>query len=260
MNKQLITGMAVIGAIALAAAVFWRNDAAGQLASDAQGAQATDAAHVSKTNGQHLASTAQMGKEGLFATSPYPVAGAQGQGGNEEAQARALLDQGGAAAEKEALSPEAERRRKQMEKLGYFLSPDYYTKDLATIKKLAKGGDAFAMMHLGEKYYFELKDQPGNPEFDPKANYGDLAKEAFRQALVAGNIRSAGIIAELYLQEKNVQDAYAWHLVSAKLGDDISAEWFQKTELAQQASDAVKQAAELQAQKIINEMKLHRKA
>lgn len=162
--------------------------------------------------------------------------------------------------EKEVVSAEELARRNKMAALGYMVPTDYYTKDLRTLRKLAKTGDAYAMVHLGEKYYFELNGQTTNPEFEQGVDYPAAAKQSFKDALVAGNVRSAGIIAELYFQEKNATEAYAWHLISDQLGDDISANWFRRTEMAQQATPEIKQAAAVRAAQIMNELKLSKKS
>lgn len=162
--------------------------------------------------------------------------------------------------EKEVVSAAELARRQKMQSLGYMVPTEYYTKDLKTLRQLAKSGDAYAMVHLGEKYAFELNGQTSNPEFEQGVDYAKAAKQSFKDALVAGNIRSAGIIAELYFQEQNVTEAYAWHLVSDQLGDDISANWFKRTEMAQQASAQVKQAAQTRANQIMSELKLSKKS
>jgi hypothetical protein len=156
--------------------------------------------------------------------------------------------------DKELISPEEAARRKKMEALGYMVPADYLTKDLQSLKKLAKSGDAYAMVHLGEKYYFELNKNPENPDHDPQTDYANQAKSTFKDALVAGNIRSAGIIAELYLQENNLVDAYAWHLISDRLGDSISADWFRSTKVYTEASDQLKQAAKAKLPVLIAEL------
>ena len=61
--------------------------------------------------------------------------------------------------EKEVVSAEELARRKKMAALGYMVPTDYYTKDLKTLRQLAQAGDAYAMVHLGEKYAFELNGQ-----------------------------------------------------------------------------------------------------
>lgn len=129
----------------------------------------------------------------------------------------------------EIVPPEEAARRIKMKQLGYMVPPEYYQKDISTLRQMAKNGDAFAMVHLGEKYYFELNGNRQNPEFDPKIDYGSAARQSFSEALASGNIRSAAIIAETYLQEKNHIDAYAWYLMSEQLGDSISVDWFKTT-------------------------------
>ncbi len=161
--------------------------------------------------------------------------------------------------EPEIIPPAEAARRKKMIELGYMVPTEYYSKDLKTLRQMAKAGDAYAMVHIGEKYYFEMQGQLTHPEFDRNLDYPNAAKQSFKDALVAGNIRSAGIIAEVYYQEKNVTEAYAWHLVSDQLGDNISAEWFRRTDMAQQASAEVKQAAAARAAQIIEELKLKKK-
>lgn len=145
--------------------------------------------------------------------------------------------------EKEVIPPEEAARRKKMEALGYMVPPAYYNKNLATLRDMARQGDAYALVHLGEKYYFELNGQKANPEYDPAMDYPAAAKKSFSEALAVGNIRSAGIISELYLQENNAVDAYAWHLLSRRLGDSISAEWFEKTTTYANLSEQQKQQA-----------------
>lgn len=192
--------------------------------------------------------------------SPFELGNASAQIGEQVADANKATPKNMLELpEPEVVSPAEAARRKKLEQLGYMLPPDYYTKDLKALRKMAKTGDAFAMMHMGEKYYFELQGQPSHPEFDKNMDYAKAAKTAFQDALVAGNIRSAGIIAELYYQEKNPLEAYTWHLVSDQLGDDISADWFRRTDMAKNTSADLKQAAAERAAQILNELKLKKK-
>lgn len=163
------------------------------------------------------------------------------------------------APEKEEISPQEAARRKKMEQLGYMVPPDYYTKDLKSLRKMAKAGDAFAMVHIGEKYAFELNGQKDHPEFEPGMNYPEAAKQAFKQALVAGNIRSAGIISELYFNENNALESYAWHIVSEQMGDSISADWFRLNDMSKNASQELKNAAAARATQIVAELTILRK-
>lgn len=202
------------------------NLAQGQAQLDAQ------ASHYPNHNpGVNTANTPQrtnaIEQPGAAMASPFGMGGTMQAGVNSAPGTNTLAN--GPTPDKEVISEAEAARRKKMTQLGYDIPPDYYTKNISTLKQLARKGDAYALVHLGEKYYFELNGQKDNPEYDPKADYPALAKQSFTQALAAGNVRSAGIISELYLQENNVVDAYAWHLVSKRLDDNISAEWFQKT-------------------------------
>lgn len=155
------------------------------------------------------------------------------------------------APEPEVVPPAEAERRKKMKQLGYMVPTEYYLKDLATLKQMAKNGDAYAMVHLGEKYYFELNGSKQNPEFDPNMDYGSAARLSFSQALAAGNVRSAAIIAETYLQENNKVDAYAWHLLSEQLGDSISADWFKSTKTYSNLTAEEKQAGRAKLPELI---------
>jgi hypothetical protein len=107
------------------------------------------------------------------------------------------------------------------------------------------------MMHMGEKYYFEIQGQINHPEYEQGMDYKKSAKEIFQDALIAGNIRSAGIIAELFYQEGNVVEASAWFIVAAQLGDDISAEWFSRTQMSRQTTQEIRNAAASRAVSIL---------
>lgn len=157
-------------------------------------------------------------------TSPF--ASGEGKLGGEVSSSKQA-----APPEPEVVSPEELARRKKMQALGYMVPTDYYQKDLRTLRQMAKNGDAYAMVHLGEKYYFELNGRDQSPDFEKGVDYAAQARQSFSQALAAGNIRSAAIISETYMQENKRVEAYAWHLLSEQLGDSISAEWFKRTQL-----------------------------
>jgi hypothetical protein len=251
-----ITKSIVVG-LATAIAVFSWMQTSGSKAVAGAGAQGDSSATlptgtqaINQVGHGQAASMARTQGNGQ-AGQPFPfVAGVAdaNSGSNKQpgAQASAPLP------EPEIVSPEEAARRKKMEKLGYMVPPDYYTKNLDSLRQLAQRGDAFALVHLGEKYYFELNGQRSNPEFDPAMNYPDAAKKSFSEALAVGNIRSAGIISEIYLQENNAVDAYAWHLLSKQLGDSISAEWFEKTKLFASLSEQQKQQAQAKIPTLIN--------
>lgn len=244
----------LIAAIAAVIAVLWASYNSNQTATtnsvssaaDQTGNAASSAQQATSQPSNKLALAKPGGSD--WGNSPFALgtpASDAGSGANGNGANPAL-----ASPEPEVISAAEAARRQKMEKLGYMLPPDYYRKDLASLKKLAQSGDGFAMMHLGERYYFELNGQPQNPDYDARLDYRELARQEFMASLVAGKVRPAGIISELYLQEHNVVDAYAWHLLSDKLGDSISAEWFRRTRDYQNLTDNDKQLAQVRLNEI----------
>lgn len=251
----------IVASLAAAIAVFSWMQSSGSKAVAGAGAQGdsratlpTGTQAIDQAGHGQAASMARAQANGQ-AGQPFPfVAGVAAPSGDTNPGSAKQPDVQAAAPlpEAEIVSPEEAARRKKMEKLGYMVPPDYYTKNLASLRQLAQRGDAFALVHLGEKYYFELNGQRSNPEFDPAMNYPDAAKKSFSEALAVGNIRSAAIISEIYLQENNAVDAYAWHLLSKQLGDSISAEWFEKTKLFASLSEQQKQQAQAKLPYLVN--------
>ena len=186
---------------------------------------------IGQTEARNNASTATLAHNNTSSTQmeswqTSPFASGEGKLGNE-----ASTSSKPASPEAEVVSAEELARRKKMQDLGYMVPTDYYQKDLRTLRQMAKNGDAFAMVHLGEKYYFELNGRDQSPDFEKGVDYATEARRSFSQALAAGNIRSAAIISETYMQENKRIEAYAWHMLSEQLGDRISAEWFKRTQL-----------------------------
>lgn len=234
--------------LASAAALLWWTLDQGQ---SGDSTSVTGQAATPQQTGAAQASSAKLASKAAnmptssanWANSPFALGTPMAQTEIAGASSAAANAGGLAAPEAEVISAAEAARRQKMEKLGYMLPPDYYRKDLASLKKLAQAGDGFAMMHLGERYYFELNGQPQHPDYDAKLDYRELARQEFMASLVAGKVRPAGIISELYLQEHNVVDAYAWHLLSDKLGDSISADWFRRTRDYQTLTENDKQLA-----------------
>lgn len=249
MNIKLL----VVAAGSLAA-LFWASYSSFQTPPGGQ-PDSQDQRLVQAGNGNTAATSAPAAElakgrttNGNWGNSPFALGAPVAESGAGATANAASASQ--PAPEPEVISAAETARRQKMEKLGYMLPPDYYRKDLASLKKLAKSGDGFAMMHLGERYYFELNGQPQHPDYDARLDYRELARQEFMASLVAGKVRPAGIISELYLQEHNVVDAYAWHLLSDKLGDSISADWFRRTRDYQALTDNDKQLAQVRLNEI----------
>nr|CCO25567.1 Hypothetical protein HCH_06672 [uncultured bacterium] len=240
-----------------AVGAYWLN-AHHTASSNADVVALNSAAHASKaaTDGIAAAHRADTGK-----TIPAPATSlmsswqvspfSSGEGKSLPNNAIAQVDTAISKPDTEIVSAEELARRKKMEALGYMLPPDYYKKDINTLRQLAKNGDAFAMVHLGEKFYFELNGRPQNPDFEKGVDYASQARLSFSQALAAGNIRSAAIISETYLEENKRVEAYAWHILSEQLGDSISADWFKRTKVYATLTEQEKNQARQQLPKLM---------
>ncbi|ABC33303.1 conserved hypothetical protein [Hahella chejuensis KCTC 2396] len=141
-----------------------------------------------------------------------------------------------------------ERYPKQwLEDMGYLIPPELHSYNLTTLESLATQGDTNAMVHLGERYLYFIKDNPRHPDFRKNVNYPALAKSYFGEALKRGHKHAAAILSEAYFSEDRMVEAYAWNLVAEKLGDQLSVDWFRSTDKYQTLSDAQKAQADLMA-------------
>ncbi|MBU6951087.1 hypothetical protein [Hahella sp. HN01] len=142
----------------------------------------------------------------------------------------------------------AERYPKQwLEDMGYLIPPELHSYDLTTLESLATQGDTNAMVHLGERYLYFIKDNPRHPDFRKDVNYPALAKSYFGEALKRGHKHAAAILSEAYFSEDRMVEAYAWNIVAEKLGDQLSVDWFRSTDKYQTLSDEQKAQADLMA-------------
>lgn len=113
----------------------------------------------------------------------------------------------------------AKRRKKMMSK-GYGTPEKYDEMSLLTLKDLAAQGDIYAMLQVGERLNSEdgsltqanRKSKEGT--IDPKI----ISKQYFTDALNSGHLGVTAVVIEQNLAEGDLVEAYAWQLVSEKLG------------------------------------------
>lgn len=120
--------------------------------------------------------------------------------------------------EMQALDKRIALRRKKMAGSHYATPHEYDSMSLKTLKELAKKGDVFAMLQLGEQFYSEGAELRSNPEYETVDNKL-VAKQYFADAVAAGHIHIADILVAKYVEENNLVDAYAWHLLSKRFKD-----------------------------------------
>jgi len=146
------------------------------------------------------------------------------------------------------LSPEQRARADALSKLGYHIPERYYQMSLPALRQSAARGDAQALTHLAERYLFALDGQPQHPEYEPGFDYRQAARQALQQAYLGGNRHAAAMISESYLSERKPLEAAAWNLVARRAGDDLSADWFVRTQDYQQLSEAQRTEAARRAE------------
>ncbi|WP_444997785.1 hypothetical protein [Aliikangiella sp. IMCC44359] len=141
------------------------------------------------------------------------------------------------------LTEEEKALHEKLEKLGHIIPIEYYNYGLDTLKSLAENGDSNAAFHLGERYYFQLLNDPAHMDYDSSMDYKATARDAFSRALQLGNRHAAAVISELNMMEKNHEDAYSWHLLAEDLGDTPATEWFKHQEFYADITEEQKQKA-----------------
>ncbi|MET1255711.1 hypothetical protein [Aliikangiella maris] len=153
------------------------------------------------------------------------------------------------------LTEEEKALQEKFEKLGHFIPIEYYNYGLDTLKSLAENGDAYASFHLGERYYYQLLNDPTHADYDENMDYKAEARKAFDRALYLGNRHAAAVISELNMIEENQEDAYMWHLIAEDLGDSPATEWFKKQEFYETITEEHKLNAQTKYETLKQELK-----
>ncbi|MBB3118408.1 hypothetical protein FHS03_001439 [Massilia violacea] len=133
-----------------------------------------------------------------------------------------------------------ERRKEQMKEGGYYTPEEYFTLPLKELQKRAKAGDIYALLQLGQQYYYEgpalLEEDGYQLDEDPRF----VGKRHFADAAVGGHGQMPAVLAQLYAAEGDMVNAYAWRLFGEQLGEhyakplDISKLNNQQQNLARQ--------------------------
>ncbi len=138
-----------------------------------------------------------------------------------------------------------ELRRKRMSGK-YMTPPEYFTMNLAQLTALAKGGDVYAMIQLGEQFAHESSALERDPAYDwNNKNSMAIADRHFASAIAGGYTVVAGAQALRYAQAGSPVEAYAWSLVAERFNDRGSLVAFARTGVAEKLSKQELQAGEL---------------
>ncbi|WIV97452.1 MULTISPECIES: hypothetical protein [Roseateles] len=178
--------------------------------------------------------------------NPWQMAGASTEA------ADALSPQGELSAEDKAIN-------ENLRRLGYQIHERYYQMPLTQLRQAAAAKDVQALTHLAERYLFALDGKPQDPEHEPGFPYREAARTALTEAYLRGNLHAAAMISETYLLEKRPLDAAAWNLIARRSGDELSADWFVRTQDYQQLGEAARQEAAQKAEALWAQLEQSRK-
>jgi hypothetical protein len=151
-----------------------------------------------------------------------------------------------------AKPPHVVARQKKMNLLGYGSPPIYYDMNLKTLIALAKKGDGDAMLQLAEQYSEEARFLTADPDYPKGEDLNLLAKQYLADAVNAGYSRAAAILAKKNFEENNPVDAYAWKMMSEKIGDGNNAVWGKETNQFAGLTDEQKKLAKAKFESILN--------
>jgi hypothetical protein len=146
-----------------------------------------------------------------------------------------------------SLAARIEQRKERMKAKGIDTPPEYNTMDLKTLHSRAKRGDLFAMLQLAEQYAEEADALESDPAFDVKQSPNTLSKKYLADAMAAGHNHSAAVLAKKHAEEHNPVDAYAWHVLSERLGDTSNTTLFRQSNTFGNLSYEQRQLAEQKA-------------
>lgn len=147
--------------------------------------------------------------------------------------------------------PHIVARQKKMQALMTGSPPQYYSMKLGQLRELARHGDADAMMQLAEQYLHEDGRLRTDPDYPVAENTRDLAKGYLAEGLFSGRIRAAALLSKELFDENKLGEAYAWRLVSEKLGDSVNPLWSDTNQFSS-LTESEKALADSMAAGIIN--------
>ena len=174
------------------------------------------------------------------------------------AQASTAMAEAGGSAPPD-LSPEDKAVNEQLRRLGYQIDARYYRMPLGQLRQAAAAKDVQALTHLAERYLFALDGKPQEAEHEPGFPYREAARSALTEAYLRGNRHAAAMISETFLLEKKPLDAAAWNLIARRAGDELSADWFLKTQDYVQLGDAGRQQAAEKAEALWAQLESRKK-
>lgn len=104
---------------------------------------------------------------------------------------------------------DVQSRRRRMKHGGYSTPDRYHSLTSTYLVEMAKTGDVYAMLQLGDRYSYEDLDAR-TPGLSPYSGDKDIGKRYFIDAANAGHHEIVQVIIQMYAQDGNPVTAHAW--------------------------------------------------
>lgn len=122
----------------------------------------------------------------------------------------------------------AAMRYEKMKRLGYQTPAKYYQMNLSELNALAKNNDPYAMLQLAEQYFSEYDYIKGDPGVDKSRKPREIAMENIENAVRVGYTHAAAVAAIQMAGEKDLIEAYAWHMFAQNFNDHLNDKLYEQ--------------------------------
>ncbi|WP_256079005.1 hypothetical protein [Massilia sp. YIM B04103] len=136
---------------------------------------------------------------------------------------------GNASSQDVKIAGQVDARSKKMMERGYGTPAEYHIAPLAQLQLMAKQGDVYALLQLGEQLRNESGELVKQEGYDFSASAREQSYKYFAKAVEIGHIRAAAILAKNYAEDGNLVEAYAWNALAKTLGDNSNDAWASAT-------------------------------
>lgn len=106
-----------------------------------------------------------------------------------------------------------------MKKGGYSTPSYYFTMNLKQLEKLAKDGDRYAILQLGEQYWEDVELIQWDPDFKSNESSRTIATRYFERAILEGQFDIAAVLAQKAVEDQDLIEGQAWQIVFQRISE-----------------------------------------
>lgn len=119
-------------------------------------------------------------------------------------------------------------RRELMKTMGINTPEEYFRMSLGELRKRAASKDVMALLQLAAQFEGENDALEADPDYDFSTSPADQQTKYLTEAVSAGHLHSASILARRHLASGAPVDGLAWQLYAEKLGYAREQAWASK--------------------------------